>query len=424
MVRYMGLTSKLSGICAFHRSPLTFLSMASHFPLAWVVLFALGAVSSLAAQTDPNTSHDTVRARRGRVGERLAEDLTWTQAQRDVRFAHMDRSFPVHIVHRGSHPRSLPGGKPLRLPGTSLQSYMQTEHLAGVLVLQAGHVRAERYALGVTPATLWTSFSVTKAVTDTLAGAALRSGKLLSLDDDVTRYLPEMRGSAYHGVSIRQLMTMTSGVRWYESYTSADADNVRLYSAPVQPGLDPVVEYMRHLPREAASGSRWRYNTGETDLLGVLLRRATGHTLAEQLTTSVWRSAGMGRNATWIATSAAQAGEEFGGSGLSATLRDFGRLGQWVLEGGHGAVSPGWFAEATRAQVKAGDASYGYGWWPQDDGSFAALGIFGQSILIDPRRQLVIVTLGSWSEATGARHTAVRTAFWAQVKAAVDAEVS
>jgi CubicO group peptidase (beta-lactamase class C family) len=102
-------------------------------------------------------------------------------------------------------------------------------------------------------------------------------------------------------------------------------------------------------------------------------------------------------------------------------LRDFGRFGQWVLEGGHGEVYPDWFVIASRSQVDAAPGrGYGYGWWPQEDGSFAALGIFGQSILIDPERNLVIVTLGSWTDATGAAHNAPRSQFWRRVKAAVD----
>jgi CubicO group peptidase (beta-lactamase class C family) len=304
----------------------------------------------------------------------------------------------------------------------NVAGYLAGERLAGVLVLQDGHVRAERYALGLTPSTRWTGFSVTKAMTDTLAGAALRGGALRSLEDNVTQYLPEMRGSAYDGVSVRQLMTMTTGVGWKENYTVPDADNVRLYTTPVAAGHNSTVEYMRGLPREVAPGTRWHYNTGETDLLGVLLRRATGKTLAEQLSAAVWSHAGMQQDATWIATDRGASGEEFGGSGLSATLRDFGRLGLWVMEGGGPTVPDGWFAEATRPQTQAGGAAYGYGWWPQPDGSFAALGIFGQSILIDPARKLVIVSLGDWPEATGAGHTKARAAFWAKVKAAVDAE--
>ncbi len=401
-------------------------SSASHpfFALAYCALFALAGCRMLASQRLSSAGQTTSQT----VGERLAADLTWTQPERDERFAHMDHVFPVHSVKRGSRIRPLPAGPSLSMDA-AIAHYMQTEHLAGVLVLHHGRDRAERYALGLTPVTLWTSFSVTKAVTDTLAGAALYRGALHSLDDDVTRYLPEMRGSAYEGVTVRQLMTMTSGVRWHENYTSSDADNVRLYTTPVAPGLNATVEYMRTLPRETPAGSRWVYNTGETDLLGVLLHRATGKSLSQQLSKAVWQRAGMERNATWIATASGKDGEEFGGSGLSATLRDFGRLGQWVLEGGKGAVAPGWFAEATRAQVRAGSAAYGYGWWPQatsSDGgeadSFAALGIFGQSILIDPKRDLVVVTLGDWDTATGQAHTAARAAFWRQVQTAVDQE--
>ena len=340
----------------------------------------------------------------------------------------MEGSFPVHVVGRGNRVRPFTVGTRLALDEDAVARYMQGEHLAGVLVLQGGRIRAEHYALGLAPATRWTSFSITKAVTDTLAGAALHSGAVHSLDDAVTSYLPEMRGSAYDGVTVRQLMTMTSGVRWNENYTSPDADNVRLYKAHVAPGHNSTVEYMRTLPRAAAPGSRWVYNTGETDLLGVLLHRATGKSLSRQLSQTVWRRSGMEHDATWIVSAAGSGGEEFGGSGLSATLRDFGRFGQWVLEGGKGAVAPGWFAEATRTQVRAGRAAYGFGWWPQaapdgkPDGSFAALGIFGQSILIDPQRQLVLVTLGDWDTATGAAHTAARAAFWQGVKAAVDLE--
>lgn len=331
----------------------------------------------------------------------------------------MERLFPVHPVRRSGRVRPLSPGAPLLLPGDSAE-YMQAEHLAGVLVLQDGRVRLERYAMGLSAGGRWTTFSVTKAITDTLVGAALQSGSLRSVDDNVVRYLPEMRGSAYDGVTVRQLMTMTSGVRWHENYTSANADNVRLYTVPAAPHTDSIIEYMRKLPREAQPGSRWLYNTGETDLLGVLLRRATGKTLAQQLSRTVWRSAGMQRDATWIATAPGQQGEEFGGSGLSVTLRDLGRFGQWVLEGGHGAVPADWLAAATRPQVKAGAASYGYGWWPQTDGSFAALGIFGQSILIDPKRRLVVVMVGDWKEATGAAHTAARATFWRHVQTAAD----
>jgi CubicO group peptidase (beta-lactamase class C family) len=396
-----------------------FLSFGLTFRLAVRLIFGLylAQMPLVRAQTPINVSPI-----KGSVGQALAADLTWSQAERDARFGHMDFIFPTHLVHRAGLIRRLHIGPALTLPSGAVDAYMTSEHVAGLLVLVDGRVQLEGYGLGATPATRWAGFSMTKAVTDTLVGVALHAGTVRSLDDGVTHYLPTLAGGAYDGVSVRQVMTMTSGVRWNENYTTADADNVKLYTTQVARGLNSTVEYMRHLPRAGEPGSRWLYNTGETDLLGVLLRRATGKTLAEQLSAAVWQRAGMEHDATWIATDMSARGEEFGGSGLSATLSDWGRLGLWVMEGGAGAVDAGWILEATRAQVKAGSASYGYGWWPQEDGSFAALGIFGQSMLIDPQRKLVIVIVGDWPEATGAGHSAARVGIWQQVKAAVDAE--
>ena len=382
----------------------------------WFV-FAICGIGAPAEQVQPSSSES--------VGQALAADLTWPQSLRDQRFGHMDQSFPVHVVPRGGPVRRLRNGKPLPHSERLVQNYMAQEHLAGVLVLQNGRIRLERYALGANAATRWTGFSMTKSVTDTLVGAALHNGAIRSLEDQVTSYLPELKGTAYDDVTIRQVMTMTSGVRWHEDYTSADADNVRLYTSPVKPGQNSTVSYMRTLPRAAMPGLLWNYSTGETDLLGVLLRRATGRSLSDQLSTAVWQHAGMEEDATWIATSNGPEGEEFGGSGLSASLRDWGRWAEWVLDGGRGALNKHWMQEATHMQVVAAHSAYGYGWWPQKnasgklDGSFAALGIFGQSIFIDPKHRMIVVTLGDWAQATGADHAAARAAFWHEIEAAI-----
>ena len=264
---------------------------------------------------------------------------------------------------------------------------------------------------------------MTKSLTSTLVGAAIHDGAIRTVDDPLTRYVPELHGSAYAGVTVRHLLTMTSGVRWVEDYTAADSDNVRLYAVPHRPGTDTVVAYMRQLPRTAAPGIRGLYNTGETDLTGVLGRRATGKPLSAYLSEKIWRRdsgshAGMETDATWIA----EDGREFGGSGLSATLRDLGRFGQFALEGGSGVVHPAWFATATSPlqQTSTPGRGYGYQWWTLDDGAFAALGIFGQSIFVDPKRRLVIVLLSAWPEATSTARSDARAAFWHEARAAID----
>lgn len=382
------------------------------------MLAATFSIAIAGAQTPrPPRSSDS-------VASRLAQDLTWTQQQREARFAHMDQVFPANKVHHGSTLALSKSGtlKVQLATGESLLSFMLRDRLAGVLILQHGQIRLEQYALGATAQTRWTSFSVTKSVTSTLVGYALRDGLIRSADDPVTRYIPELSGSAYDGVTVRELAEMTSGVRWTEDYSAPDSDNVRLYEAPVQAGRDPVVEYMRKLPREAAPGTKFVYKTGETDLLGVLVRRAAGTSLSAYLERTLWRDMGAELDAFWIADD----GKEFGGSGLSATLRDFGRFGEFArTHRAGGSALAGWMSAATHGQVDGG--RYGLGWWvfpggsSGSEGSFAALGIFGQSILVDPRRELVVVTLGAWPAATSPALVADRAALWEAVRRGVDA---
>ena len=353
------------------------------------------------------------------VTQRLAKDLTWTQEQREFRFAHMDQVFPTNPIYHGP-PLPLAKGELLNVrlaTGESIASLMQRDRFAGVLVLQHGRIRLEEYAIGAAAQTKWTSFSVSKSVTSTLVGFALRDGLIGSADDVVTKYIPQLAGSSYEGVTVRQLAEMTSGVRWVEDYSSSDSDNVKLYESPVEKGRDQVVEYMRKLPREAKPGTKFLYKTGETDLLGVLVQRAVHTSLSAYLQKTLWREMGAESDAFWIADE----GREFGGSGLSATLLDFGRFGEWVKTHrspqGEGTLAE-WIATATGPVADQG--RYGLGWWTFPDGSFAALGIFGQSILVDGRRDLVVVTLGAWPQATSAALSADRAALWAAVREAVD----
>src|SRR3546814_2634731 len=125
--------------------------------------------------------------------------------------------------------------------------------------------------LGYGPEGRWTSFSVAKSFTSTLVGAAVKDGYIKSLDDKVSAYIPGLKGSAYDDVSVRQLLTMTSGVKWNEDYTDPKSDVAQFnLQAPV-PGEDITVSYMKRLPREAPAGSKWVYKTGETNLIGVLV---------------------------------------------------------------------------------------------------------------------------------------------------------
>ena len=354
--------------------------------------------------------------------------LFWNERQRDAAFRALDR-LPVlaksRVVAAGGTPRPLPPGAPLRLP-IDVDAYMAGQRAAALVIVHDGKLRLERYGLGFGSDGRWTSFSVAKSITSTLVGAALKDGAIRSMDDKVSEYLPQLKGSAYDDVSIRQLMTMTSGVRWNEDYADPASDVARFNNHKPEEGVDALVSYMRRLPRAAPPGTRWNYSTGETNLVGVLLSHATGKTLSAYLSQKIWVPAGMEQQATWILS---RTGQEISGCCLQAATRDFARFGLFLLDGarvdGHGIVPEGWLAEATsrRTDIGVPGRGYGYQWWTYDDGSYTARGIFGQAIFIDPTRRLVIASNANWGG--GARDrvaTDAREGFYRAVQQAIDAE--
>ena len=246
------------------------------------------------------------------------------------------------------------------------------------------------------------------------------------MDDKVSDYIVAMKGSAYDDVSIRQLLTMTSGVRWNEDYADPNSDVARFNNHQPEDGVDALVSYLRALPREVPAGTRWNYSTGETNLVGVLVGEATKKPLAQYLSEKVWARAGMEQQATWILS---KTGREISGCCIQAASRDFARFGLFILDGarvgGEAIVPAGWLEQATteRAPTNRPGRGYGYQWWTYDDGSFAARGIFGQGIFIDPKRGIVVASNADWAGgATDRVANEAREAFYKAVQKAVDDE--
>ncbi|OYU44541.1 MAG: serine hydrolase [Burkholderiales bacterium PBB4] len=356
--------------------------------------------------------------------------LFWSQPQRDAAFRALDR-LPVlaksRVVAASGTASPLPPGPALKLP-VDVDAFMAGQRSAALLVLHKGQLRLERYGLDFDASGRWTSFSVAKSFTSTLVGAAIRDGHIKSMDDKVSDYIPQMKGSAYDDVSVRQLLTMTSGVKWNEDYADPNSDVARFNNHKPEEGVDSLVSYMRKLPREVPAGTRWLYSTGETNLVGLLLAQATKRPLADYLSEKIWMPVGMEQQATWLLS---KSGNEISGCCIQAASRDYARMGQFILEGakvkGQSIVPEGWLAEATTARTSIGqpERGYGYQWWTYADGSFSARGIFGQGIFIDPQRQLVIVSNANW--AGGARDPVAgpaREAFYRAVQKAVDDEVA
>ena len=354
--------------------------------------------------------------------------LFWSEAQRDAAFRAMDRLpflAKARNVPAGPAASPLPPGPPLKL-AVDVDAYMASQRSAALLIVHDGKLRLERYGLDFDAAGRWTSFSVAKSITSTLVGAALQDGHIRSMDDKVSDYVVAMKGSPYDDVSIRQLLTMTSGIRWNEDYGDPASDVARFNNHEPEPGVDALVSYLRRLPREVPAGQRWLYSTGETNLVGILVSAATKKPLSTYLSEKIWVPAGMEQQATWILS---RSGQEISGCCIQAATRDFARFGQFVLDGarvgGRSIVPEGWLAEATSERIGIGQPGrgYGYQWWTYPEGAFAARGIFGQGIFIDPKRKLVIASNGNWAGgATDRKASAERDAFYRAVQQALDAE--
>jgi CubicO group peptidase (beta-lactamase class C family) len=329
--------------------------------------------------------------------------------------SHTEKLLPVRIVHRGGSARPLPRrAKPF--PDIQfedhgrrfdLYDYLATNRVAGLLVLKDGEIALEDYELGVGSNTHWASFSMAKSVASTLVGAALVDGLIASLDDPVVRYVPALQGGAYESVSIRQVLTMSSGVGWNETYTDPKSDRRKVLELQIARKSGDVLRYMSSLSRAGAPGSIWNYSTGETYVLGAVIEGATHRPLTDYLTEKIWSRAGMEQDATWWVDG--PNGMAWAGSGIGATLRDYGRFGLIVADkgrlNGRSIVPDGWFDEAGVPHSIGGKTvAYGYMWWipPQTDpvhvGAFEAVGIFGQYMYINPRERLVIVVLSARSK--------------------------
>ena len=359
--------------------------------------------------------------------ERAAPDITNTTPENQApTFRNQDQVWPVRVIRRGDAVRPLPpharsladltfevGG--VRL---GLSDHMARRRTAGLLILKHGEIALERYGMGNGPESRWTSMSTAKSITATLVGAALHDGAIGSLDDRCEQYLPRLRGSAYEGVTIRNLLRMCSGVAWREE-NDADgrSEDYRLGKAMVSRRPGSVLDLLCKLPRAQPQGVVFNYSTGESCLIGALVVAATGRPLADYCAETIWGPAGMEADGYWQLES--EGGMELGGFGVSARLRDFGRFGQLVLEDGEAfsgrrVLPPGWRDLAGQPDsaptgfgrlMPGSPAGYGYHWWAVpplpggvNNGAFSANGDYGQIIVVNPTEQVVIALQSAWRQ--------------------------
>ena len=327
-------------------------------------------------------------------------------------FQHVGELLPTAEVWRGEGPvRRLPrleqdldGLAVNGLDGApaTLAMLLQRTFTDGFLVLHRGCVVHERYFNNMEPHTLHLSQSLAKSFVGALAGILAGRG-VIDVAAPVTEYVPELAATAYRGATLRQLLDMTSGVRFSEDYTDPLSGMGRADVAagwkPIPEGVDPAVHWPQSMfelilslsELDDVHGKRFAYRSIETDVLAFALERASGRRLAQLLSEEIWQKLGMEQSASMTVD---RAGFALADGGLNASLRDYGRFGQMILEEGAGVVPAGWI-EATRTGKHEmfgapytevlPDGAYRNQFWVEDPKmrNLMARGVFGQFIYID-----------------------------------------
>jgi CubicO group peptidase (beta-lactamase class C family) len=321
-------------------------------------------------------------------------------------YSRMDEIYAARGVRKSDAPRELK--RAAAEPDLGLDSFLANHRNTGLLVLKDGTILAERYQYGRTDRHRFASQSVAKTVLAMLVGIAVQEKKIASIDDKVEKYLPQLKGHVYGDTQIRQLLTMSSGVAWNQdrrrgAENYALIDNTLLQRS--EGGVDAIQQFDR---RDAPAGTRFLYSNGDSEVLGLVLRAAVHQPLATYLSDKIWRPMGAEANATWIVD---KGGYEIGYCCLNATLRDYARFGMLlanygVLDGKE-IIPTEWIKAATRpeqAYLRVGAATtfngYGYQTWltSREFSRFAAFGVAGQAIFIDPASKLVVVHTAVWAD--------------------------
>jgi CubicO group peptidase (beta-lactamase class C family) len=301
--------------------------------------------------------------------------------------SHYQVAYPARAVKKGAETRPL---KRAADPGLPLDAFLAEHRNTGLLVMNGDAVLAERYQYDRRPEHLFNSMSMAKTVVGMLVGIALSESRIKSIDDRADQYVAGLKGHPYGETPIRHLLTMSSGVKFVEAYNGNDdimklARVLLLHQGPGGPqALEPFRE------RVAPPGKQFSYASSETYVLALVLRAATGRNVSEYLSEKIWQPMGAEADAAWNIDAA---GYELGYCCLSATLRDWGRFGLLLAEGG---------ARGGKQINRAPMTGYGYQTWvsPQED-RFQLRGLRGQAIDIHPASKTVVVHTGVYGVMAG-----------------------
>ncbi|MFC3100100.1 serine hydrolase [Altererythrobacter lauratis] len=324
-------------------------------------------------------------------------------------FRNTHQVFAYRSVAAPETPRDLPRGDPLAMPAAALQgrqvdyaTWADATFTNAFLVLKDGRIVFEDYRNRMRAETPHIGFSMTKTITAMLVGQALERGEIASLDDPVRTYVPALADGAYGAATIRNLLEMRSGADIEERYDFGENPSLaaQIHEAAIVRNQRRFADFAVGIPARGEPGTAFNYATLDTAVLGWVLEEATGEKLEDLMESRIWQPLGAEFGGHFLADGPVGEGRALNGMGFNASLRDWARLGQLMLENGlAGAVRvlpEGWVAQMT-AMKPTGQAMPGYGLqtWQVDSepGAYAAVGLAGQFIYVHPASRTVIVKL-------------------------------
>ena len=350
-------------------------------------------------------------------------------------FSNVDRILPHYSLTKSPAPLPLPAaaaeptiGYRYEKQSYSLDDFLAHQRVTGFLLIKDGEVLAERYQYNRNAEHRFVSHSMSKSIVSLAIGMALTEKKIASLDDTIAKYVPALAGNPYGETTIRNMLRMASGVPFKEVYDGND-DLAKFNK--IRFTEDSVAALRAFTTREVEQGTSFHYASNQTVALTLVMRAVTGTTLSEYLTARLWQPMGAESDATWVKT---KDGTESGSGNFNAVLRDYGRLG--ILLANDGAAggrqilpkeylleATDWHRQPDAFTPRKATAYFGYGYqfwlFPGEKRRFALLGVYGQSIFVDPELKLVVVITAAAKNASVGKESFARErdALWRGVVA-------
>jgi len=334
---------------------------------------------------------------REKIARLMAVNSLFSEEKIVNNFSHMDTMFLTRPLDRGDIPVSpLPVGQTIDLP-KDVDDWITARNVTSLLVLKNGKIISEDYFLGTAPDDLRISWSVAKSFLSALFGIIMDEGQIASLDDQVTKYAPMLKGGAYDGATIRNVLNMSSGVTFNEDYLDFNSDINRMGRVlALGWSMDGFAADLKQ--RDFTPGEKWRYVSIDTHVIGMVIRGATGRSIPELLEEKIIIPMGFEKAPYYVTDGD---GVAFVLGGLNVTTRDYARFGLMFMNGGQWngrqIVPQEWVTQSTlpTAPTVHDHIGYGYQWWvPQgaSEGEFMARGIYGQYIYVNRPLGVVIAT--------------------------------